>query len=141
MNVTDVSILFPGKEKVKRTHRGRLPQKYILAPSYEEMVRTAYEVLLVDKQSQGRSSVTFFLLRKEGFYGYMKITEDSQYPISTACNSYPVLQNVYDDILHGAKWHVSLETLIETHSSRSTARIKNDVFIQKIREEFLTKKE
>lgn len=135
---TNVRELFPDREKIKRTRRGRLPSRYLNAPSYEEMIKTAFSPVLSDIQNYGRTKVTFWLLQKEQdqkkTFGYLKIVEDSMYPNSI--DSYLTLQNIYNDLLRSPNWHDELEELIKIRSTKSTARVKNTAFMDKIRAQF-----
>lgn len=130
----DVSILFPNRERTKKTCRGAPPHKYILAPSFEELVRSAYTVLLTDTHAHGNTNLFFFLIQDNGVFGYMLLTEDKDNPITTACNSYRSLQYVYDDMKYNIRWSKSLEELIKdlTPSLKSPRSIPVDNFLLKI---------
>lgn len=136
MRGLDVTLLFPNRERVRRVRRGRAPRKYVLAPSYEEMIKSAYNILVMDRQESGRSIITFFLIKKENHFGYMKITEDKGYPISTLCDSYPAFQNLYDDMYCNVDWYTSLERLIVSRTTKPKARVSNELFMNKIKEMF-----
>jgi hypothetical protein len=102
------------------------------------MVATAFNIVLSDVQSYGRSKITFYLLRKENedkkCFGYMKNVEDSHYPINI--DSYLTLQHHYNDMLKMPNWHDTVEELIQERISSSTARVKNFNFMKKVREQF-----
>jgi len=133
----DVTVLFPDRERKQRTQRGMPSRSYILPPSYEEMVRSAFNILLMDRQEQGRTIVTFFLVSKENKpFGYLKITEDKEYPIGRSCESYRALQYLYDDVCSSVWWYSSLEELIIKSATKPTARIKNETFIKQIKDNF-----
>lgn len=138
--MSNVTVLFPNIERLIRTRRGMLPAKRITPPSYDDMVRSAYSVLIDDKQdSDPYANVYFYLLQKNKFYGYMKLVEDKRMPISAMCNTYRSLQIMYDDMYGSAHWHASLDVLVTKHTSNSTARYSNKVFMNKIKNTLLNK--
>jgi hypothetical protein len=135
MSNTDVRVLFPDREKKKRTKRGQRPTRWLLAPSYDELIKVAFNPTISDVQKYGRSTITFYLLQKEkdnkNLFGYMKTSEDSLYP--NTIDSYTTLQAVYNDILKTPDWHDNIEDLIQVRSTKPSARIKNVDFMTKVR--------
>jgi len=108
----DVKVLFPGRERSQRVRRGRAPRKYIVPPSFDELVGAAYKILFSETLEENRTIAHFYLLRKEDCYGYLKLVDDKDYPLSNAYNNYRELQYLYDDICNSPDWHVSLDELI-----------------------------
>lgn len=132
----DVNILFPNMERTRRIRRGFAPHKYVLSPSYEELVKSAYDVLLLDSQENKRSLIIYSLVRKPDYYGYIKLIDSKDFPIATMCNSYLDLQDLYNGVCNSAVWHTSLRALISNHVTKPRARISNEKFMNKIYEMF-----
>jgi len=137
----DVKTLFPGRERLKRVMRGHAPRKYIITPSFDEMVRAAYKILFSERLEENRTIAYFYLLSKEDKYGYLKLVDDKDYPLSESYGSYKELQYLYDDIHGSPEWHRSLNDLIAVHTNKPTVRVNNINFMKKVYEMFISKPE
>lgn len=137
----DVKALFPGRERTQRVRRGRAPRKFIVPPTFDEMVGAAHKILFTEKLEENRTIAFFYLLQRENFYGYLKLVEDKDYPLANSYNNYRELQYLYDDICVSPDWHSSLDELIGIHTNKPTARINNGDFMKRLREKFIPKPE